>query len=214
MSQEETIVTSDTDDTGAGGESTSGGAKNPEGGTETIVQPPAGEKTEKTGSESEGTPTPKAPEKYELSAPDGSLLAGDALEQISTLARELDLTNEQALRLVEREGGALQAYQESALADLKQATMEWLEEIKSDPELGGEHLAETKALSQTVLDRFGDDTLKQELVDTGYCNHPGLVRLLVKIGRAMKAEDTIVATGQGKPAAKSAEGKLYPGQEG
>lgn len=115
------------------------------------------------------------------------------------------MTQPQAEALLERENKAVNAYVEQQEQQQKQ----WIESIKADQEIGGEAFQKNAELAKRVVDRFGTDELRKELTDSGYGNHPGLVRLLVRIGKAM-SEDSLVRSGSEGPGRKNPEDVLYP----
>lgn len=69
----------------------------------------------------------------------------------------------------------------------------WLQEIETDKDLGGTNLTQTKALLAKAVTKFGEPGLIAELDKLGLGNHPGLVRFVARVGKAM-AEDTVAGT--------------------
>ena len=86
---------------GAGGTILGGKAEEPKPG-ETKPADPAAAKTEPKKEEK-----PAVPEKYDLKAPEGSLLAEPMLEKIAAFARERGFSQEQAQAMVEHESASL-----------------------------------------------------------------------------------------------------------
>ena len=132
----------------------------------------------------------RAPEKYELKRPEGSKLTEEALAEISSIAKENKLTNAEAQLLLNTRSQAIDAVHSSQQQQLKTLQEGWREAVKKDPVLGGEKLAETQRLTQLVIDNAMDDELRSFLKETGYGDHPAVVRFLRKIGSEM---------GEGKP---------------
>jgi hypothetical protein len=60
-----------------------------------------------------------------------------------------------------------------------------------------------------VVARFGSDSLKAELSKTGYGNHPEMVRLLTRIGKAMAPDQLVLPGTQAGGTQKSAADVLY-----
>lgn len=144
---------------------------------------------------------PATPEKYELKQPEGSPIDSQALEETAAFSRELGLTNEQAQKLVDRDHQLLTSYvaaQQQALIERSQT--QWVDEIKADKEIGGADFNRNAELARRAMAKFGSDSLKQALNESGLGSHPELVRAFVRIGKAM-AEDTL-APAAGSPAAK------------
>jgi len=144
------------------------------------------EKAEPEKSEPEG-----APERYEFETPEG-LPEGHKLEPefiatYSEAARELNLPQKSAQKLLNkvlpdivRRGQEHQAKQSEA----------WAKETLAMPELNeGEGKEANLKLANETLAKFGDDGLHKLLTGPqGLGNHPALVRLLVKVGKATSAD--------------------------
>lgn len=139
-----------------------------------------------------------APEAYQFKAAEGVDLDTDALKDFEPVARELNLTNEQAQKLVDAYPKILAGVQQRQ-ADAWQATTEqWAADVKADKEFGGDKLTGNLSAAQRALDQFGTPELKEYLNTTGLGNHPDLVKTFIKIGKAM-SEDGMVSgkeTGQ------------------
>lgn len=152
------------------------------------------------------------PDKYDLKAPENSLLADDAIERIAAEARERGLSNELAQWLVERENAALSeyatAYEQHVLAE----AAKWAEQAKTDPEIGGDSFKTNVELAKRVVDRFGSDELKGALNETGLGNHPELIRFVARIAKKM-SEDTFVKPGAQESKERPIEDIFYGGTE-
>jgi hypothetical protein len=142
-----------------------------------------------------------APEKYEFTAPEGVTLDAEAVAEFEPVAREMNLTNEQAQKLVELQTKLVQ----KQMQQWDQTVDGWVSTIKSDQEIGGEGLKQNIALAQRALSQFGTPELKAALDATRMGSHPELVRVFARIGKAM-AEDTFVA---GKTPAPAERKGLY-----
>ncbi|MGV3930473.1 peptidase [Citrobacter braakii] len=133
-----------------------------------------------------------APEAYEFKPAEGVELDTEALKDFEPVARELNLTNEQAQKLVDAYPKILAGVQQRQ-ADAWQATTEqWAADVKADKEIGGDKLTGNLSAAQRALDQFGTPELKEYLNTTGLGNHPDLVKTFVKIGKAM-SEDGMVS---------------------
>jgi len=135
-----------------------------------------------------------APEKYEFTAPDGAELDTAALEQFEPVARELNLTNEQAQKLVGIYPKLLESVQQRQVEAWQTQTEEWAATVKADKEIGGDKLTSNLSVAQRALDTFGTPELKEYLNSTGLGNHPDLVRFCVNVGKTM-SEDSMVSPG-------------------
>jgi len=136
-----------------------------------------------------------APEKYEFKPAEGQELDTSALEQFEPIARELNLTNEQAQKMVDLYGTKIMPMVQQQQAEAWQKTTEqWAADVKADKEIGGDKLTANLSAAQRALEQFGDPELKEYLDSTGLGNHPALVKAFIKVGKAM-SEDKVVTGG-------------------
>lgn len=179
-------------------------------GTPPVV-PPAGD-APKPADAPPAVPPKVAPEKYDVKAPEGSLLKGTLMDSFLADAKKRGLSNDEAqaeLNQKSQEAGAVvNVLQEEHKARVQQ----WGETLKADPEFGGEALAQNHSNAQVILKHFGDAELLSELDRTGYGSHPAFFRFLAKIGKATQSDKTIFtgAVG-GDDAGKTRAQRLYPG---
>lgn len=153
---------------------------------------------------------PKPPAVYDLKLPDGSLLDKTDIERIVKTAKENEFAPEDAQKLLEAEHEAVKAYDVKQKAQLTEATKTWAEESKNDKEVGGEKFSENAELARRVVTKFGTPQLTKALTETGLGNHPELVRIMVRIGRALGDDQLVVGSAGPTPAAKSPAERLYP----
>ncbi|MEH3580938.1 peptidase [Enterobacter cloacae] len=135
-----------------------------------------------------------APEKYEFTAGEGVELDTEALKDFEPVARELNLTNEQAQKLVDAYPKILAGVQQRQAEAWQKQTEGWAETVKADKEIGGDKLTANLSAAQRALEQFGDPELKEYLDSTGLGNHPALVKAFIKVGKAM-SEDKVVTGG-------------------
>lgn len=148
-----------------------------------------------------------APEKYEFKPAEGQELDTAALEQFEPIARELNLTNEQAQKMVDLYGTKIMPMVQKQQAEAWQKTTEqWAADVKADKEIGGDKLTANLSAAQRALDQFGTPELKEYLNATGLGNHPDLVKTFVKIGKAMSEDGMVDGSNQGQ---RSAAEVLY-----
>lgn len=148
-----------------------------------------------------------APEKYEFKPAEGQELDTAALEQFEPIARELNLTNEQAQKMVDLYGTKIMPMVQQQQAEAWQKTTEqWAADVKADKEIGGDKLTANLSSAQRALDLFGTPELKEYLEGTGLGNHPELVKTFIKIGKAMSEDGMVDGSNQGQ---RSAAEVLY-----
>ena len=117
-------------------------------------------------------------------------------------AKALNLTNEQAQKVLDRDHATAAAVVAQQEAELKANIVEWEKQVKADQEIGGDKMDESLNLSARVLKRFGSDALIKSLNETGLGSNPEVIRLFSKIGRAMSDDQLVVPGSQPTPSDK------------
>ena len=151
-----------------------------------------------------------APEKYEFKVPEGVTLDANAQTAFSEVAKELNLTQEAAQKVLDKMGPVIAGRHAEALT---QAKAQWVESSKTDKEFGGEKLAENLAVAKKALDTFGTPELRTLLNESGLGNHPELIRAFFRAGKAISEDKFVPATGDGPKGAKDPAKALYPNQQ-
>lgn len=148
-----------------------------------------------------------APEKYEFKPAEGQELDTAALEQFEPIARELNLTNEQAQKMVDLYGTKIMPMvQQQQVEAWQKTTEQWAADVKADKEIGGDKLTSNLSAAQRALAQFGTPELKEYLEGTGLGNHPELVKAFVKVGKAMSEDGMVTGKESGQ---RSAAEVLY-----
>lgn len=163
---------------------------------------PDGEKPE----EKEEQKPEGAPDKYEFKAGEGVELDSGAMADFEPVARELNLTNEQAQKLVDVYPKILAGVQQRQVEAWQKQTEGWAETVKADKEVGGDKLTSNLSAAQRALDQFGTPELREYLDGTGLGNHPELVKAFIKVGKAMSEDGVITGKESGQ---RSAAEVLY-----
>ena len=151
-----------------------------------------------------------APEKYEFNnkvadAPDE--LDPEVLTAFGDVAKELNLPQDAAQKVLDKVAPVIQARQAKAI---EQTKVEWATQSKSDSEFGGESLTDNLNVAKASLDTFGTDALKSLLQETGLGNHPEVIRFMYRAGKAI-SEDSYVGNSQGANAQGSKVPKDFNG---
>jgi len=155
-----------------------------------------------------------APETYaEFARPEGMEnieLNPAAVDALKPIAKELNLSQDRAqmlfARLLTDVYPKMEAQRLEAWGNL---TRGWAETAKADKEIGGDKWDANVTVAQRALNTFGTPELKEALNQYGLGNHPEMIRLMVRMGNAMR-EDTIVLPGsQGGAVKKSTAEVLY-----
>jgi hypothetical protein len=134
-----------------------------------------------------------APEKYEFKAPEGKEFDAEIIGNFSEIAKELNLTQDAAQKLVESMGPKIA---ERQLAQVEAIRNEWAQQSQVDKEFGGDKLNENMAVAKKALDSFGTPELRTLLVQSGLGNNPEVIRFMYRAGKAI-SEDTFVGSSPG-----------------
>jgi hypothetical protein len=128
--------------------------------------------------------------------PEGVELDSEALEAFTPIAKELNLSQEQAQKLV-----SLYADQIGKVAGANSEAFTalvdgWRNETKADKEIGGADYLEKAAVALTAIDKFGTPALKQVLNDYGFGNHPELLRFCYRVGKELQESKFVQERGE------------------
>ena len=137
-----------------------------------------------------------APEKYEFNskvadAPDE--LDPEVLTAFGEVAKELDLPQEAAQKVLDKVAPVMQARQAAVVEQVK---LDWANESQADKEFGGESLNDNLEIAKSSLNAFGTDALKSLLQESGLGNHPEVIRFMYRAGKAI-SEDSYVGNSEG-----------------
>lgn len=147
---------------------------------------------------------------FELKLPEGSNLDASYLEQTKALAKELGLSQEAAQKLVERDSGLMSSAHERNMAKVRENTEQWARDAQADKEIGGNNFQSSVTDAKTALDKFGTPEFKNLLNQSGVGNHPELIRLLSRVGKAMREDKMVTTSSQPARAQKSFAEAFYP----
>lgn len=154
-----------------------------------------------------------APETYEFKAPEGKDFDPDVIGVYSEVAKELNLSQEAAQKILDKMGPKVAERQMAQIEELRNG---WAESARADKEFGGDKLNENLSMARKSLDQFGTPELRALLNESGLGNHPEVIRFMYRAGKAI-SEDRFVGGSQGgKPkAASNADlaSSLYPSQQ-
>lgn len=152
-----------------------------------AAPPPTQPETNATGGEKAQADTP--PEPYAL--------------DFGVYGENVDAGEAQFLSKIAQESGADAAAASKLVQDLtlwgqvkhEQQVQAWEEASRNDPDFGGEKLNENLAIANRALEAYDPNgTIRAMLAETGYGNHPDLIRFMLAIGRDL-APDRMVSGG-------------------
>lgn len=132
-----------------------------------------------------------APEKYEFKAPENVSLDEGLLGKYSEVAKELNLSQEAAQKLIDAVAPQMMQRQAEVL---KAARAEWKEASQADAEFGGANFAANLSTARKALDTFGTPKLVDLLNKSGLGEHPEVIRFFYKAGKSI-SEDRIQTGG-------------------
>lgn len=153
-----------------------------------------------------------APEEYaDFTLPEAFKVDDTALGEFKALAKELNLPQEAAQKLVDMQAklqsGNAEAFTQSLQAHVDKTAQDWAKTAKADPEIGGADFDKNVAVAKTALDTFGTPELKALLKESRIGNHPEVIRFMFKAGKAISQDGFV--PGRASSAAKSAADVLY-----
>lgn len=199
---------------GAEGSTSSAATTQPEGNLLTAAE---GEKEgDGEGSKPEGDQKPAdekkeqpegAPESYEdFKAPEGLKYDDQVIDAFKEVAKETNLSQAQAQNLLDKVAPVIAQRQ---MAQIAEVSKQWAERSKADKELSADWNRSMADIAR-VRDRFAKnedgsvDPDIQEFMSTPIGNHPGLLKLLARAGRA-------IGEGSFPRGSEAGDGKVTPG---
>lgn len=154
----------------------------------------------------EDTDAADVPETYTFEMPEGMPLDEAAAGELTTVAHELKLSQDQVTKLTKI---GVQMRQRDAENHAK-LVKEWSEAMQTDSELGGEKFPENLAVARSTLQKYASPGLREILRATGLDQHPEMFRFVHKLGSDL-AEDTFAPGGSGVSMSEEAKAKrMYP----
>ena len=163
---------------------------------ESVQEQQVSDETAVENETSESETPQGAPETYEFNTKitdDSSELDPEVVTAFGEVAKELDLPQDAAQKVLDKVAPVIQAKQAKVLEQVK---LDWANDSQADKEFGGENLAKNLNVAKTALDAFGSDSLKSLLHETGFGNHPEIIRFMYKAGKAI-SEDSYVGNSEG-----------------
>lgn len=163
---------------------------------------------------SEDSSEAEKPIEYEaFKLPEGVELDDTLLGEFTPLAKELKLTQEQAQKLIDLQAKSVQQMSEQMSERMESEHLtrvkEWADKARADEEFGGARFAESINGAKSALKKFGTPELETLLNETGFGNHPEVIRVFHKISKLV-SEDAVIASGQGGAKPQDPAKLLYP----
>jgi hypothetical protein len=230
----DTLLTTDDNTTGDSGDSTTetvidrfdaDGNKTEDGGFDAEGKPiesgsdeagdDKGDKGDKGGKDDKGDDDEEsgAPESYEqFTVPEGIEIDETVLTEFSEVAKELNLNQSQAQRLIDLESKRAEASQQAMQEAFETQQEQWVKELKDDKDFGGDSFDSNLGLAVKVINKFGGPELKEVLDTSGMGNNPELVKMFNKIGKAISEDSLDSDSDNNAGTEKTLADRLYPNQ--
>lgn len=123
---------------------------------------------------------------YALILPEDAVIEASAIERTTAFAKAAGLSPEAAQKALEHANGEVAAYRDQQTDLWHTLTREtWVNDVKHDPEIGGEKYTGAVADAKRFLAAFGDEEVRQFLDDTGFGNNKFVIRMLSRAARRM-----------------------------
>lgn len=149
---------------------------------------------------------------YKLELDKESYLDNSHVESVTAFAKENNLSNEKAQAILSKQEETISNYIEAAVAKEDAEIAEWRDSVVKDPVMGGDNLNKTVESARRVVDKFGSEAFTDILRDTGYGDHPEVVRFLSRLGSVM-SEDSLIMAGDIGTKDVSVEDLFYKKQD-
>lgn len=163
--------------------------------------------------ETKSDPEDQVPEngEYQIFDANGEELSAEAAAPFRDAFKEANLTSRQAKLLKGAYDKLVGDFAAKTAQQLSKASAEWLSEVKSDKEIGGNNFTNTVVNVKKAIATYGDDSFTALLRESKLANNPTVVRFLNNIGKTLVEDRVIVGERNGYSPDKVAEAKrLYP----
>ena len=177
--KEQTVLTdkSDADATAAKAEADAKAAKEAEAGKSKDASD--GDKDQ------EGAPAEYA----DFTVPEEMGIDQTALEAFVPVAKDLNLSQDQAQKLVDVQSTLVQKHAEAQMVAWTETQEQWRADVKADSEIGGDKMDAQVALAKKALDKVGTPELRALLDATGTGNHKEFIRFFARVGTFIGDDD-------------------------
>lgn len=131
----------------------------------------------------------KVPESYsDFNLPEGVVVDEAALGDFQGLAKELNLSQEKAQKVIDLYTKTQQGGLEKQKSDWQGVIDGWDKDSQADKEFGGDAFKGNMGIANKAFKQFGNDAFKDALVTSGMGNHPELIRFMIAVGKGMSED--------------------------
>ena len=157
-------------------------------------------------SSDQGLPKDETPEKYEdFKLPEGFESNSEILENFKTIAKETGLSQEKAQGFVDLACQLVQKTQQENESAFMETRKEWRKALQSDPDFGGIKFNHTINAANRALNKAGSPELVEFLQESGFGDHPELIKMLAKFDKMTAEDHTVTKTDAAKPRIPTAQ---------
>lgn len=166
---------------------------------------PAGETAEakatREAAEAIAKAAENAPESYaDFTPPEGVELDPTIIDAFKPVAKELNLSQAKAQALIDKLTPIITQQSQAAVDTLHaQATAEWANTAKADPEIGGDRLDENLAKSRQLVEKLAPPEFVKFLNESGLGNHPEMIRMFSRLSPLVMQDGTLIRDGGSLP---------------
>jgi hypothetical protein len=174
-----------------------------------VADPKAGDAGTKTALGGAGEPAD-----IQLKFADGLEVDNKLVDGFKAVAKELKLDSAGAQKIADVYATIAQEHAKAADEAKAAQQAQWREAAKSDKAFGGKDFEANIKAASLAVQKYGGPELVQLLNETGYGDHPAVIRAFAAIAKA-SAEDSSAGAGagsNGQAAPKSLATLLYPPQ--
>ncbi len=157
-----------------------------------------------------------SPEAYEdFKVPEGMEASKELVDEFKPILKELNLSQDKAQALIDfYTAKVLPGMQAKGLEVWNNELAQRQQAIEKDPEIGGEKLKATGETVNRVANTFLKPEETTELMEYSkrFGDCPAFVKLLTRVGAAMKDDGVIMAGAGGESSTKTLAERLYDGK--
>lgn len=164
---------------------------------QTQTTDPAPAVTEQTllnqGEQQAAEAAAQVPESYEaFTDAQGNPVSNDDFKGFTEAAKSVGLSQENAQKMFTAMYGEADNYVRRRTQEF---AAQWAEQSKADPEFGGANFNQSMGQIATAYRQFATPELKQLLDASGLGNHPEVMRLFYRVGKALSQDTGVRAQG-------------------
>lgn len=149
----------------------------------------------------------------DIKLPDDLIVPDDLKDKFLGVLNNKEMSlKDRAQALIDLQAEAAQKASEMASQEFEQQQKLWQDEVKNDPEIGGEKFESTINGISRLVDEYGSEELVQVMATTGAGNNIHVIKFLNQI--AQKLNEPSAVSGQPANVEENPAVKLFPSMKG